>query len=135
MSGVNKAILIGNLGKDPELRFTPGGQAVANFSVATNEKWTDKAGVKQEKTEWHRIVAWGKTAELCGEYLKKGREVYIEGKIQTREWNNKDGVKQYTTEIVAQNVTFLSGKSDGGPRGKDEFAQPAPVPSSDSDPF
>ena len=133
MSGVNKAILIGNLGKDPELRFTPGGQAVANFSIATNEKWTDKAGVKQEKTEWHRIVAWGKTAELCGEFLKKGREVYIEGKIQTREWNNKDGVKQYTTEIVAQNVTFLSGKSDGGSRGGDEFAQPAPLPSSDSD--
>jgi len=116
MSGFNRVFLIGNLGKDPEVKFTPGGQAVANFTVATNESWTDKAGVKQERTEWHRIVAWGKTAELCGEYLTKGRQCHIEGKIQTREWNNKEGVKQYTTEIVASSVLFLSdgSKRDDG---------------------
>ena len=116
MSGFNRVFLIGNLGKDPEVKFVPGGQAVANFTVATNESWTDKAGQKQERTEWHRIVAWGKTAELCGEYLTKGRQCHIEGKIQTREWNNKEGVKQYTTEIVASAVLFLSdgSKRDGG---------------------
>ena len=115
-SGVNKVILIGNLGKDPEVRYTPGGQAVANFNIATNESWTDKAGQKQERTEWHRIVVWGKTAELCGEYLSKGRQVYLEGKLQTREWTNKEGVKQYTTEVVANQVTFLQG-GERGPGG------------------
>ena len=88
MAGLNKVMLIGNLGKDPEVRYTPSGQAVANFNIATNESWTDKAGQKQERTEWHRIVVWGKAAELCGEYLSKGRQVYIEGKLQTREWTN-----------------------------------------------
>jgi single-strand DNA-binding protein len=123
-SGLNKVMIIGNLGKDPEVRYTPGGQAVANFTIATNESWNDKAGQKQERTEWHRIVAWGKTAELCGEYLTKGRQVYIEGKIQTREWNNKEGVKQYTTEIVANQVLFLGEKpSSGRDRG-----DPGPTP-------
>jgi single-strand DNA-binding protein len=115
--GVNKVILIGNLGVDPEVRFTPGGQAVANFRVATNDSWTDKAGQKQERTEWHRIVVWGKLAELCGEYLKKGRQAYIEGRLQTREWTDKEGKKNYTTEIVANTVQFLGGGGGGGARG------------------
>ena len=136
-SGVNKVILIGNLGKDPEVRYTPGGQAVANFSLATNESWTDKSGQKQERTEWHRIVVWGKVAELCGEYLSKGRQVYLEGKLQTREWNNKEGVKQQTTEVVASQVTFLQGgergqgqgqgrggAKSGGGSGADDFGPP-----------
>ena len=123
-SGLNKVMLIGNLGKDPEVRYTPGGQAVANFNIATNENWTDKGGAKQERTEWHKIVVWGKTAELCGEYLSKGRQVYIEGRLQTREWNNKEGVKQYTTEIVANQVLSLQG-GERGQRGSKGSAAPA----------
>lgn len=114
MSGVNKAILVGNLGRDPELRYTQGGQAVVNFSIATSENWTDKSGERQERTEWHRIVAWGKTGELCAQYLSKGRTVYIEGRIQTREWEDKEGQKRTTTEINAQNVTFIGGGGGGG---------------------
>src|SRR4051812_7795715 len=118
--GVNKVILIGNLGADPEVRFTQGGQAVANFRIATSESWKDKNGQQQERTEWHRIVVWGKLAELCGEYLKKGRQCYVEGRLQTREWTNKEGQKQWTTEVVAQQVTFLGGRPEGassaGPR-------------------
>jgi single-strand DNA-binding protein len=113
--GINKVILIGNLGKDPEVRFTPGGQAVANFNIATSESWTDKnSGQKQERTEWHRIVVWGKLAELCGEYLKKGRQCYVEGRLQTREWTDKEGQKKYTTEVVANTVQFLGGGGGGG---------------------
>lgn len=112
--GVNKVILIGNLGKDPEVRFTPSGAAVSNFNIATNESWTDKSGQKQERTEWHRIVVWGKLAELCGEYLKKGRQCYVEGRLQTREWTDKEGKKNYTTEVVAQTVQFLGGGAGGG---------------------
>ena len=112
--GVNKVILIGNLGADPEVRFTPGGQAVANFRIATSESWTDKNGQKQERTEWHRIVVWGKLAELCGEYLKKGRQCYVEGRLQTREWTDKEGKKNYTTEVVASGVTFLGGREGAG---------------------
>jgi single-strand DNA-binding protein len=111
--GVNKAILIGNLGADPEVRFTTGGQAVANFRIATSESWKDKNGQQQERTEWHRIVVWGKLAELCGEYLKKGRQCFVEGRIQTREWTNKENQKQYTTEVVATQVTFLGGRPEG----------------------
>ncbi|NMO20239.1 single-stranded DNA-binding protein [Pyxidicoccus fallax] len=111
--GVNKVILIGNLGADPEVRFTPGGQAVANFRIATSDSWTDKNGQKQERTEWHRIVVWGKLAELCGEYLKKGRQCYIEGRLQTREWTDKENRKNYTTEVVANSVTFLGGRDAG----------------------
>src|SRR6202171_112207 len=120
-SGVNKVILIGNLGRDPEVRYTPGGQAVANFTVATNENWTDKAGQKQERTEWHRIVVWGKLAELCGEYLAKGRQCFVEGRLQTREWMDKENKKNYTTEVVANNVVFLGARDPaaaGGFRGK-----------------
>ena len=108
--GINKVILIGNLGADPEVRFTPSGQAVANFRIATSESWNDKTtGQKQERTEWHRIVVWGKLAELCGEYLKKGRQCYVEGRLQTREWTDKEGKKNWTTEMVANTVQFLGG--------------------------
>lgn len=118
MGSVNKAMVLGNLGKDPEVKFTNSGQAVANFSIATSEQWTDKAtGNKQEKTEWHRIVVWGKTAENCGQYLAKGRQVYVEGRIQTREYE-KDGQKRYTTEIVADRVVFLGGKGDSADNSK-----------------
>ncbi len=112
MASVNKVILIGNLGRDPELRYTQGGQAVATFSIATTENFTRKSGEREERTEWHRIVAWARTAELCAQYLAKGRSVYVEGRLTTREWENKEGQKQRTTEIVAQNVQFL------GPRGQ-----------------
>lgn len=107
--GLNKVMLIGNLGKDVELRFTPTGQAVANFSMATTEKWTDKGGQRQEKTEWHSIVVWGKMGENCKKFLEKGRAVYVEGKITTRSWDDTDGTKRYKTEIVAVNVQFLGG--------------------------
>ncbi|MGH7724366.1 MAG: single-stranded DNA-binding protein [Candidatus Eiseniibacteriota bacterium] len=108
---VNKVILVGNLGKKPELRYTPGGQAVANFTLATNERWGGRDGQPaQERTEWHRIVVFGRTAENCGQYLDKGRQVYIEGRLQTREWQDKEGQKRYTTEIVANTVQFLGGR-------------------------
>ena len=114
MAGVNKVIIVGNLGKDPEVRYTPQGQAVANFSVATSEAWNDKSGQKQERTEWHRVVVWGKLGELCGKYLSKGRQAYIEGRLQTRAWDDKDGNKRYTTEIVATTVQFLGGNAGAG---------------------
>lgn len=108
MAGVNKAIIVGNLGRDPEIRYTPSGVPVASFSVATSDEWKDKdTGAKQERTEWHRIVAWRGLAEVCGKYLRKGSQVYIEGKIQTRTWEDKDGVQRYTTEIMAQNMQML----------------------------
>ena len=111
---VNKVILIGNLGKDPEVRFTAGGKAVARFSVATSEQWSDAEGQRQERTEWHNIVVWGKQAESCGQYLQKGRQVYIEGRIQNRSYDDKEGNKKYITEVNAQRVQFLGG---GGGRG------------------
>jgi single-strand DNA-binding protein len=114
MASVNKVILIGNLGRDPELRYTPGGQAVANFTLATNERFSSKDGEKQERTEWHRIVAWGRTGELCAQYLSKGRSVYVEGRLQTREWEDKEGQKRRTTEIVATTVQFLGGRGEAG---------------------
>ncbi|GIW44171.1 MAG: hypothetical protein KatS3mg077_1453 [Candidatus Binatia bacterium] len=106
---VNKVILIGNLGRDPEVRFTPNGQAVARFSVATTEKWRDQQGQLQERTEWHNVVVWGKQAEACGQYLAKGRQVYVEGRLQTRSYDDKDGVKRQITEVIAQTVRFLGG--------------------------
>jgi single-strand DNA-binding protein len=113
MAGVNKVIIVGRLGKDPEVRYTPNGQAVANFTVATSENWTDKtSGQKQEKTEWHRIVVWGRLAELSRDYLKKGRQVYVDGRLQTRSWDDKDGVKKYITEIVANSIQFLGASPD-----------------------
>jgi len=122
MSSVNKVILIGNLGRDPELRYTQTGQAVANFSLATTDRFSSKDGDKQERTEWHRIVAWGRTAEICAQYLAKGRSVYVEGRLQTNEWEDKDGQKKRTTEIVAQSVQFLGsrgGDGSGASRGGD----------------
>ena len=111
---VNKVILVGRLGQNPEVRYTPSGSAVANFSVATNEAWTDKSGQKQERTEWHRVVVWGKLAELCNQYLQKGRQCYVEGRLQTREWADKDGVKKYSTEVQAQTVQFLGADRAAG---------------------
>ena len=116
-AGVNKVILIGNLGRDPELRYTQSGQAVANFTLATTETWNKREGGRDERTEWHRIVAWGRTAELCAQYLSKGRTVYVEGRLQTREWENREGQKQKTTEIVALNVQFLGSPRGGGQSG------------------
>ena len=109
---INKVILIGRLGSDPEIRYTSNGGAVANFSLATNENWTDKSGQKQERTEWHRIVVWGKLGELCGQYLTKGRQAFVEGRLQTRDWTDKEGHKRYTTEIVAQNIQFLGSPGE-----------------------
>jgi single-strand DNA-binding protein len=108
MSGsLNQAQLIGHLGGDPEVRFTPSNKAVANFSVATNASWTDDKGQKQERVEWHKVVAWGKLAELCGEHLKKGRQVFVQGRLETRDWTDRENVKRQTTEIIAEVVTFL----------------------------
>jgi single-strand DNA-binding protein len=126
---VNKVILIGNLGKDPELRYTPSGTAVASFSLATNERYKDKEGNWQDRTEWHKIVAWQRLAEIAGEYLKKGRTCYIEGRLQTRSWDDKEsGQKKYSTEIVASDLVLLGGQGQGqgqGSRDHDEEAAPA----------
>lgn len=137
---VNKAIIIGNLGSDPEKRVTGTGQTVVNFNVATNERWTDKSGQKQERTEWHRIVVWGQQGENCAQYLTKGRPVYIEGRIQTRQWDDKDGNKRYTTEIVAQRVQFLGGGQgarDNSPTPPDTMidSNPGFAPGGDDVPF
>ena len=113
MRGINKVILIGNLGKDPEIRYTRDGTAVANLNLATSESWNDANGQRQERTEWHRVVAWSKLAEIAKEYLSKGRQVYIEGKLQTRSWEDKDGQKRYTTEIKADQMVMLGGRGDG----------------------
>src|SRR3954464_10646068 len=136
---VNKVILVGRLGQNPEVRYTPSGAAVANFSVATNESWTDKSGQKQERTEWHRVVVWGKLAELCSQYLSKGRQCYVEGRLQTRQWQDKDGQTKYTTEVQAQTVQFLGGQagerparemgngmSNGADMGMGDVGQPGP---------
>jgi single-strand DNA-binding protein len=114
---VNKVILVGRLGRDPETRFTGGGQAVANFSVATDETYKDKAGERQKRTEWHKIVVWGKQAEIAQQYLKKGSLVFIEGRIQSREWQDKEGQKRTSFEIVASNFRMLGGRGDGGSGG------------------
>jgi len=140
-NGLNKAILIGNLGKDPELRYTPSGVAMATFNIATSETWTNKDGGKETRTEWHRIVAFRKLAEICGEYLAKGKQVYIEGRIQTREWEDKDGNKRYTTEILANQMLMLgsrdtsdTGRSEGPP--VPEYpGTPASAPDDDDIPF
>lgn len=149
--GVNKVILIGNVGADPELRYTPSGAAVSNFNIATNESWTDNSGARQERTEWHRIVAWGRLAEICNQYLRKGSRVYVEGKLQTRSWEGQDGQKRYTTEVVARDMQMLDGRSDGeggggyqssGPQtgapqggGQAPDAEPPPYQADDDLPF
>jgi single-strand DNA-binding protein len=114
MGSVNKVILVGNLGRDSELRYTPGGAAVATLNLATTEVWNDRNNQRQEKTEWHRVVLWGKQAESLQEYLTKGKQIYVEGRLQTRQWDDKDGNKRYTTEIKADRITLLGG---GGGRG------------------
>ena len=124
MAGINKAILVGRLGKDPEIRYTPSGTAIANFTMATSENYKDKDGQKQERTEWHRIVAFGKLAEICGEYLAKGKQVYIEGRIQTRSWDDKDGNKKYMTEIVANTMQMLGKPEDASAVGGGQPATP-----------
>jgi single-strand DNA-binding protein len=124
MASVNKVILMGGLGKDPETRFMPNGDAVCNFSMATSENWKDKQGVKQEKTEWHNIVIYRKLAEIAGEYLKKGSQVYIEGKLQTRKWQTKEGQDRYTTEIIADSMQMLGSKTQNNNQGNTDY-QPA----------
>jgi single-strand DNA-binding protein len=137
---LNKVQLIGNLGKDPELKYTPSGVAVATFSIATSESWKDTDGNQQEKTEWHNIVAWRKLAEICGEYLKKGKKVYLEGKLQTRNYE-KDGIKRYVTEIVADQLIMLDGggAGKGSSSGSSSASESAPmhadVPKDDDLPF
>src|SRR2546427_5539743 len=138
---VNKARLIGNLGKDPEVRFTPSGRAVARFPLATSEVWNDTEGQRQERTEWHNVVVWGKQAETCGQYLAKGRQVFVEGSIRTRQYDDKDGNRRYMTEVIAQRVQFLGGNRGvggevaRGSAGGGEEALPAPAPEDDDIPF
>ena len=144
MASVNRVILIGNLGRDPELRYTQGGQPVTSFSLATNERFKNREGQPQERTEWHRIVVWGQTAEHCAQYLSKGRSIYVEGRLQTREWEDKEGQKRRTTEIVAQTVQFLGGRGGpggggggggaGGGAGPDR-GEPGPAPQGEDIPF
>jgi len=122
MACVNKVIILGNLGRDPETRYTTGGDAVTNLNIATSEQWKDKSGEKQERTEWHRVVLFGRQAEIAGEYLKKGRSVYIEGRLQTRKYTDKDGVEKYSTEIVADRMQLIGGAREGGSGGDAEFA-------------
>ncbi|HIE92683.1 MAG TPA: single-stranded DNA-binding protein, partial [Acidobacteria bacterium] len=117
MGTVNKVIIVGNLGRDAEIRYTPGGAAVSTLSLATTDVWNDKAGQRQEKTEWHRVVVWGKQAETLKDYLTKGRQIYVEGRLQTRQWDDKDGNKRYTTEIRSDRIVLLGGRGQGGEGG------------------
>ena len=127
MASVNKVILLGNLGRDPETRYTTGGDAVTNLSIATSEQWKDKNGEKQERTEWHRVVLFGRQAEIAGEYLKKGRSVYVEGRLQTRKYTDKDGIEKYSTEIVGDRMQLIgSGRDSAG--GDAEFTSGASSP-------
>jgi single-strand DNA-binding protein len=135
MASLNKVLLIGYLGADPELRYTPSGSPVANFRLATSDQWTDKDGEKQTKTEWHKIVAWRKLAETCGEYLHKGSLVYIEGSLETRNWEDRDGIKRWTTEIRAWRVQMLdrAGKAPEMESGEDRFPGEEPLDVPDDD--
>lgn len=139
MASINKVILIGNLGRDPEVRYTPSGTAVANFSIATTENWTNRDGERESRTEWHRIVAWGRLGEICGEYLAKGKQVYIEGRIQTNEWEDQEGNKRQTKEIVALTMQMLGSRTPGESLS-DESPSPGPArtsrgPTEDDIPF
>jgi single-strand DNA-binding protein len=139
MGSVNKVILFGNLGRDAELRFTPGGAAVSTINMATTEVWNDKSGQRQEKTEWHRVVLWGKSAESLSEYLVKGKQIYVEGRLQTRQWDDKDGNKRYTTEIRADRIVLLGGgggrsaAADRGGEGMVGVPAEASTPLTDDD--
>jgi single-strand DNA-binding protein len=117
MRSLNKVLLIGNLGADPEVRETPNNQIVATLRIATNETWQDKQGNRQEKTEWHRVIAWGRLAEIVRDYMKKGRQIYVEGRLQTRQWQDQQGQTRYTTEITAQSIMMLGGRAGGGDPG------------------
>ena len=139
MASVNKVILLGNLGRDPETRYTTGGDAVTNLRIATTETWKDKSGEKQEKTEWHSVVLFGRQAEIAGEYLKKGRSVYIEGRLQTRKYTDKDGVEKYTTEVMATDMTMLGSREGMGGAGDEGgggggYSRPAARPAASSAP-
>jgi single-strand DNA-binding protein len=130
MASVNKVILIGNLGKDPETRYLPSGEALTSFSIATSETWKDKtSGEKKEATEWHRISAFGKLAEICGEYLRKGSQVYIEGSLRTRKWQDKEGQDRYTTEVRADQMRMLGSRGGGDGGGGSAMREPAAAPS------
>lgn len=131
--GVNKVILIGNVGRDPEVRYTQSGTAVANFSIATNERWTDRNGERQEHTEWHRLVAWGKLADIVHQYVKKGELLYVEGNIRTRQWEDRDGNTRYTTEIRIQEMQMLGGRRDAAGTEPAMDEEPAGTPVSDDD--
>jgi single-strand DNA-binding protein len=143
MASVNKVIIVGNVGRDPELRYTQSGQPVASFSIATNERFKDKDGNWKDRTEWHRIVAWARLAEICGEYLRKGSQVYVEGRIQTRDWEDKEGNKRQTTEIIALGMQMLGRRGEGGGpsmsddgnqmRGGGSGGEEAPPPSGGAD--
>jgi single-strand DNA-binding protein len=137
MGSVNKVILVGNLGRDAELRYTPGGAAVSTINMATTEVWNDKSGQRQEKTEWHRVVLWGKQAESLTEYLTKGKQIYVEGRLQTRQWDDKDGNKRYTTEIRGDRVVLLSGggRAASFDRSGDNMGSHAPAPAETSEPL
>ncbi len=148
MAGVNKVILVGNLGKDPEIRYTQGGTAIARFSLATSERFKNKDGEWEEKTEWHQVIFFGRLAEVCGEYLHKGKQVYVEGRLQTRKWQAEDGTDRYTTEVVGQVMQMLGsqqdgngagrGRSGGGTRGGGRQSSPPPSgaqPPDDDIPF
>ena len=147
MASVNKVILVGNVGRDPELRYTQSGQPVASFSIATNERFKDRDGNWKDRTEWHRIVAWARLAEICGEYLRKGSQVYVEGRIQTRDWEDKEGNKRQTTEIIALTMQMLGRRGEGGGPsmsddgnqtrggGAEDFAQPSGGGADDEIPF
>lgn len=143
MSGINKVIIIGRMGADPEVKTVTGGNTVARLSVATSEQWKDREGQKQERTEWHRVVVWGKLAELCGKYLAKGRQVYVEGRLQTRSWEDQQGQKKYATEVVANTVQFLgsggasqgAGNSQSNDFGPQDFGPEPSFDTSDEIPF
>jgi single-strand DNA-binding protein len=137
MRGVNKVILVGNLGADPEVRYSSTGTAVANFRIATSENWTNKEGGKETRTEWHRIVAFGKLGEICAEYLNKGKQIYVEGRLQSRSWEDKEGNKRWTTEVVASNVVMLGqlGDQSKGMGGEPDEGPPEPSQQDDDIPF
>jgi len=128
MSSLNKAMLIGHLGKDPEIRYTPDGAPVATFSLATSENWTDKSGSRQEHTEWHTIVAWNRLADLSKRFLSKGRQVYVEGRIRSREWNDRDGNKRRTTEVIASQIVLLGSRPQGADTGVQSMEPPGRAP-------
>jgi single-strand DNA-binding protein len=132
MASVNKVMILGNLGRDPELRHTQAGKAVATLRVATNEAWTDQSGERQERTEWHSIVVWGRQAENCNQYLKKGRSVFVEGRLQTRKWQDREGNDRYTTEIVADRVQFVGGREGAG--GSEDYSPGASLGGDDLSP-